>query len=201
MHDASAEMVYEWEREFIVEARTDEFRRAADAVEKQRLRDEMDATIRTGPKFFVTMYDALTTDGKFGGIVDRVRLALFSNWGLLGRIHSATGEASEPKYPKSRASSKETAEPTQPRYARVACGTCPAFVQQQNIERHRAQCKGSTVVDIYMYFLAILMGIPRCVRHSCVCSIARSCVWFASALVRSCMCACVLGAFKRMMIR
>jgi hypothetical protein len=198
MFDASNEMSDEWAREFILQTGSDEFQVDADAAEAQGRRDEMDATIRTGPKFFVTMYNTLTTDGKFGRIVDRVRQALFFNWERLGSIHLATGPASEPKYPNSRASSKETAEPTRASKARVKCDRCPASVQQHNFDAHRRQCKGSTVVDIYMYFLAILMGIPRCVRLSCVCSssTARSCVWFASALLRSCMCACVLGAFE-----
>ena len=193
MFDASDKMSAEWALQFIMEARTDPYQVEADAAKEQEEIAEMEATIRSGPVVFVRMWEALTTNARFGPIVDRVRQAIFLRWDLLGRIHSATGKASEPKYPHLKAGAStetSTAKRTDPRYQKVKCGKCPAFVSQKRIGEHEAKCKGSTVVDIYMYFLAILLGITRCVRLSCVCSIARSCAWLASALARSCMCVC-----------
>ena len=105
MFDACDKMSAEWELQFVLGARADEFQVDADAANEQKLRDAMDATIRTGPVFFVTMYDALTTDARFSqDFVDRVRRALHDNWIRLGLIHSvpAVAKASEPRNPALR---------------------------------------------------------------------------------------------------
>jgi hypothetical protein len=194
----SVRMSAEWELQFITEARTDPFQVEADAAKEQEEIAAMEATIRSGPPVFVRMWEALTTNVRFSKIfVDRVRLAIFLRWDLLGRIHSAMGKAAEPKYPFLKDSHRtETSTSNEPRNQKVKCDKCPAYVSQRFIDDHRANCKGSTVVDIYMYFLAILLGISRCVRLSCVCSIARSCARLASALARSCMCVCACRNHK-----
>jgi hypothetical protein len=195
MLHASDKMSAEWALQFITEARTDPYQVEADEAKEQKEIAAMEATIRSGPPVFVRMWEALTTNVRFSKIfVDRVRQAIFLRWDLLGRIHSATGKASEPKYPHLKAGAltqTSAAKRPDPRSEKVKCDKCPAFVSRQRMPEHEANCKGSTVVDIYMYFLAILLGIVRCVRLSCVCSIARSCPWLASALARSCMCVCV----------
>jgi len=102
------------------------------------------------------------TDEEFSQIRDWVCEALFSNWPLLCQIHARIFDASQPKNPRLRNTSEETTS-TNPCYVRVACGKCDAKITQKRVEQHRAKCRGPTTIDVFMYFLACLLGIERTV--------------------------------------
>jgi hypothetical protein len=136
------------------------------------------------------------TDEEFSRIRDFVCEALFANWPLLCQIHEQIFDASQPKYPRFRGTTEETTS-TDPRLVRVACGKCNAMISRGRVKQHRDKCRGPTTIDVFMYFLACLLGIERTMpMPTCVRAFVRF-VWraSASALVHACVRACVLGTW------
>ena len=189
---ANEAIVSEWRREYVEGADGDLFQQEFDAAAGQERQAEMTAAFAGAPPLFQAMLAKVKTDEEFSQIRDGVREALFSNWPLLCQIHALIFDASQPQYPRFRGTSEATTS-TDHSCVRVECGKCPAMITQRNVDDHRATCKGSTTVDVFMYFLACLLGImrtmPRCVR-SFVRSfrVARVCI-----CARACVRACVLG--------
>jgi hypothetical protein len=184
---ANEAIVSGWRGEYVEGADGDLFQQEFDAAAGQERQAEMTAAFAGAPPLFQAMLAKVKTDEEFSQIRDGVREALFSNWPLLCQIHALIFDASQPKYPRQR---PKTTTSTDPRSVRVECGKCPAMISERKVDEHRARCNGPTTIDVFMYFLACLLGImrtmPRCVR-----SFVRF-VWraSASALVHACVRAC-----------
>jgi hypothetical protein len=147
----------------------------------------MKAAFAKTPPFFQSMLHVVMTHEIFRQIRGFVQDALFTNLDLLNRIHIATGKASEPM---ARTSEGDTEETTATGEAKVKCPKCLLYfsrIKPRRFTDHVLNCKGLTVIDVYMYFLALLLGIERC-KPKCV-RLFVLFVWCASACVH----ACVLG--------
>ena len=192
MLDANKALARQWMGEYVEGAEGDSYQQESDAAAEQERQAEMKAAFAKAPPLFQAMLARVMTDDEFIQIRDGICEALFANWPLLCQIHGLIFEASQPKYQRLRNTSDATTS-THPRCVKEKCGKCPAMITKNNIVAHRENCKGPTTIDVFMYFLACLLGIarniPRCVRafvHSFVSSGAR-------LHLRSCVRACVLG--------
>jgi hypothetical protein len=189
---ANAALASEWMEDFLEGAEGDLYQQESDAAAEQDRQAEMQAVFAKAPPLFQAMLAKVMTDDEFSQIRDWVCEALFANWPHLLEIHARIFDVSQPQYRRFRGTTEETTS-TDPRLVREECGKCDAMISRKHVEQHRAKCKGPTTIDVFMYFLACLLGIarniPRCVRafvHSFVSSGAR-------LHLRSCVRACVLG--------
>jgi hypothetical protein len=186
---ANAALASEWMGEFLEGAEGDLYEQESDAAAGQERQAEMKAVFAKAPPLFQAMLAKVMTDDEFSQISDWVCVALFANWPHLLEIHARIFDVSQPKNPRLRNTSEETTS-TDPRHVRENCGKCPGMISRKRVEQHRAKCNGPTTIDVFMYFLACLLGIertmPRCVR-----AFVRF-VWraSASALVHACVRAC-----------
>ena len=185
----------EWMEDFLEGAEGDLYQQESCAAAEQDRQAEMKAVFAKAPPLFQAMLAKVMTDDEFSQIRDWVCEALFANWPHLLEIHARIFDVSQPQYPRFRGTTEETTS-TDPRLARVACGKCNAMISQKRVKQHRAKCKGPTTIDVFMYFLACLLGIERTMLKRCVRSLVRF-VWraSASALVHACVRACVLGTW------
>jgi hypothetical protein len=183
----------EWMGEFLEGAEGDLYEQESDAAAGQERQAEMQAVFAKAPPLFQAMLAKVMTDDEFSQIRDWVCEALFANWPLLLEIHARIFDVSQPKYRRLRNTSEETTS-THRSCVKEECGKCPNMISKRCVADHRAKCKGPSTIDVFMYFLACLLGIertvPRCVR-ACVRSFVRF-EWraSASALVHACVRAC-----------
>jgi hypothetical protein len=185
----------EWMEDFLEGAEGDLYQQESCAAAEQDRQAEMKAVFAKAPPLFQAMLAKVMTDDEFSQIRDWVCEALFANWPHLLEIHARIFDVSQPKYPRLRNTSDATTS-THPRCVKEKCGKCPAMITKNNIVAHRENCKGPTTIDVFMYFLACLLGIERTMLKRCVRSLVRF-VWraSASALVHACVRACVLGTW------
>jgi hypothetical protein len=192
----NADMLRRWIEEEVETAEGDDYQQEQDAAAERERQDEMKAAFAKTPPFFQSMLHVVMTHEIFRQIRGFVQDALFTNLDLLNRIHIATGKASEPTPSRyCRGLATATGE------AKAKCRKCLLYYVDRRhtpgvFRNHVENCKGLTVIDVYMYFLALLLGIERC-GPRCVRSFARF-VWRASACVHACVRACVLGLTETM---
>jgi len=148
--------------EFLEGAEGDLFEQESDAAAGQDRQAEMQAVFAKAPPLFQAMLAKVMTDDEFSQIRDWVCEALFANWPHLLEIHARIFDVSQPKYLKFRGTTEESTS-THPGCVREACGKCPAMISKRNVGPHRAKCKGPSTIDVFMYFLACLLGIERTV--------------------------------------
>jgi hypothetical protein len=152
----------EWIRDFLEGAENDLYQQESDAAAEQERLAEMKAAFEGAPPLFQAMLAKVMTDEEFSQIRDWVCKALFANWPLLCQIHEEIFDASQPKYRRLRNISDATTS-THHSCVKVACGKCPAMISKAKVDQHRANCKGPTTIDVFMYFLACLLGIERAI--------------------------------------
>ena len=189
---ANEALASEWMGDFLEGAEGDLYQQESDAAAEQDRQAEMKAVFAKAPPLFQAMLAKVMTDEEFSQIRDFVCEALFANWPHLLEIHARIFDVSQPKYPRFRGTSEATTS-THHSCVRVECGKCPQMVARGNVEYHRAKCNGPTTIDVFMYFLACLLGIER-TMPTCVRACVRAFVSCGARLrLRSCMRACVLG--------
>jgi hypothetical protein len=183
----------EWMEDFLEGAEGDLYQQESCAAAEQDRQAEMKAVFAKAPPLFQAMLAKVMTDDEFSQIRDWVCEALFANWPHLLEIHARIFDVSQPKYRRLRNTSEETTS-THRSCVKEECGKCPNMISKRCVADHRAKCKGPSTIDVFMYFLACLLGIertvPRCVR-ACVRSFVRF-EWraSASALVHACVHVC-----------
>jgi hypothetical protein len=138
---------------------------AQSAEEATNLEQAMDALFATGPKHWQAMMAVVAT--KYSECLSFIRRAFYAAWPQLVDIHRLTPQVSTPvnnpsnPHMPERSSDKKSKD-TRPSRQRKPCPDCLAEVC--DMSKHKKSCKKTVVtrtLDVYMYFLAILLGTLR----------------------------------------
>jgi hypothetical protein len=123
------------------------------------LEQSMDALFKTGPKHWQAMMDVVAT--KHSECLSFIRHAYCKAWPQLVEIHSRTPQVSTPvNNPTTNATGRPSTSSNP--LPRKECPDCKK--QVADLRDHKKYCKKAVftrTIDVFMYFLAILLGISR----------------------------------------
>ncbi len=91
-----------------------------------------------------------------------IRLAFRQAWPQLAEIHRRTPLVSTPVVNPGNKSTDQPSTSSKPEYAKKTCPDCQKTIS--DMWSHKKYCKKAVLtrtIDVYMYFLAILLGILR----------------------------------------
>jgi hypothetical protein len=156
----------ELEDAFLKNACNDRHEKAMDAAERQARLAEIAAIIATGPDHFYAIVQKLRTDPKYRDLMPEIEAIIVRYWGELSTIHGKLDEVSRPVTFRG-----ERATATEPGPGLTQCtehkGVQGCGRYYAKIRNHRNTCKGdpgatkTSVIDIFLYFLAFLLGFWR----------------------------------------
>ncbi len=153
---------------FLKNACNDRHEKAMDAAERQARLAEIAATIATGPDHFYAIVQKLRMDPKYRDLMPEIEAIIVRYWGELSKIHDELADVSRPVTLRGKPGAKTATEPgpglTQCT-AHNGLQGCGSYYS--NIRNHRRTCNGppdatnTSVIDIFLYFLAFLLGFWR----------------------------------------
>ena len=153
---------------FLKNACNDRHEKAMDAAERQARLAEIAAIIATGPEHFYAIVQKLRTDPKYRDHMPEIEAIIVRYWGELSKIHDDLADVSRPVTFRGEHGRKPATEPgpglTQCTAHNGVQGCGRYFAAIRN---HRPTCKGppdatkTSVIDIFLYFLAFLLGFWR----------------------------------------
>jgi hypothetical protein len=165
--EVEQQVLDELEDAFLKHACGDRHEKAMDAAERQARLAQIAAIIATGPDHFYAIVQKLRMDPKYRDHMPEIEAIIVRYWGELSTIHVELADVSRPV--AFRGETNKTA--TEPGPGLTQC-TAHNGVQgcgryYGNIRQHRTTCKGppgatkTSVIDIFLYFLAFLLGFWR----------------------------------------
>ena len=166
--ERAEEILDEIEDAFLKYACNDRHEKAMDAAERQARLAEIAAIIATGPDHFNAIVQKLRMDPKYRDLMPEIEAIIVRYWGELSKIHDDLADVSRPVTFRGECGKQPATEPGPGLTQCTAhngvqgCGRYYA-----NIRVHRTRCNGppdatnTSVFDIFLYFLAFLLGFWR----------------------------------------
>jgi hypothetical protein len=168
--EVEQQVLDELEDEFLKYSCGDRHEKAMDAAERQARLAEIAAIIATGPEHFYAIVQKLRLDPKYSAHMPEIEAIIVRYWGELSTIHDELDDVSKPVTLRGKGGKQPATEPgpglTQCTDHSGVQG-CGRYYTYAAIRMHRPTCKGppdatnTSVIDIFLYFLAFLLGIWR----------------------------------------
>ena len=166
--EVEQQVLDELEDAFLKHACGDRHEKAMDAAERQARLAEIAAIIATGPDHFNAIVQKLRMDPKYRDLMPEIEAIIVRYWGELSKIHDDLADVSRPVTFRGKGGKQPATEPGPGLTQCTAhngvqgCGRYYA-----DLRHHRPTCKGppdatnTSVFDIFLYFLAFLLGFWR----------------------------------------